>query len=394
MSTRRLPSVLVVTSFPFPHVGGASTVIEALATRLQARGLLAGLISGDRVPQSAAQRLVYPPLRAALGDRARAWKLRAGVDRLADAIGRQPGLAGGLLIHSHDAAATCAALRGSPPGTSVVQTVHGPWSREARAAGIDPRGRLHGAIRELEARAYAGATLLLPVGSGLASVLEEDFEVPPARIRVLNDGVDLERIRLLAAGPVPPHLPERYVVVPRRLTAKNGVEIAIRALAALGRDGADLLIAGDGELRRPLETLARELGVAGRTHFLGNLPQHSLFAIMRRSLGVVVPSVPASGVVEPWGLSVLEGMACGAPVIGSAIGGIAEMLVDGESGYLVPPGDPAALARAMRRVLDLGEPDRAALIARAAARAAGDFGATAWFARTCAIYEELTHACC
>jgi len=387
----KLPRVLIVTSFPFPHVGGASTVIEALAARLQARDMLAGLVSSDRVPPCVAQRLLYPPFRAVLSDRARAWKLRAAVDRLAEAVGRQPEVAGGLIIHCHDAAATRAALRGAPPRSTVIQTVHGPWSREAQAAGIDPRSRLHGAIRELEAGAYAGAALLLPVGRGQADILAEDFGVPPARIRVVNNGVDVERIRLLAGGSVPPNLPERYFVVPRRLTAKNGVEVAIRALAALGRDDVDLAIAGDGELRRPLGELAHRIGVAGRVHFLGSLSQHSLFPIVRGSVAVLVPSVPTSGVVEPFSLSVLEGMACGSPVIGSSIGGNTEMLVDGESGYLVPSDDSEALAGAMRRVLGLDGQERAALVERALARAGGELSATAWFTRTCAIYEELTH---
>ncbi|HET9014444.1 MAG TPA: glycosyltransferase family 4 protein [Thermomicrobiaceae bacterium] len=382
--------VLVVTSFPYPHVGGAGTVVGALASRLQAAGRLAGLISGDRVPPALAQRFIYPPFRVALADRARAWKLGASVDRLAAAIRRRSDLSGGLIVHSHDPAATCASLRAVPPGVPVVQTVHGPWSREARAAGVDPGSRFLAALTALEAGAYRGAARLLPVSHGQAAILAADFGVPPGRIRVVNNGVDAPRVREVADGPVPPCLPARYVVVPRRLTAKNGVEVAIRALAALDRDEVDLLIAGDGELRRPLEDLARTLDLDGRVRFTGSLPRSKLFPILRHSLAVVVPSVPAGGVAEPFPLAVLEAMACGAPVIGSALGGIAEQVVDGESGYLVPPGDATALAGAIRRVRDLGARERSSLVARARARVER-FSEAAWFARTEAVYAELAH---
>jgi len=92
---------------------------------------------------------------------------------------------------------------------------------------------------------------------------------------------------------------------------------------------------------------------------------------------------------EPLGIVNLEAMACGTAVVASAVGGIPEVVSDGETGLLVPPGDPAALAVALNALI--GDPARAAAMGRAGRdRAIAEFGWQAIAAQTAALYQKLT----
>ncbi|TMQ91779.1 glycosyltransferase family 4 protein [Actinomadura soli] len=131
--------------------------------------------------------------------------------------------------------------------------------------------------------------------------------------------------RLLAAG---------------RLSAEKGVDTAIRA-AALLPDGVRLDIAGDGPERQALERLAEDVA-PGRVTFHGRLPRHEVEALMRSAAALLVPS----RWFENQPMIILEGFACGVPVVSTPLGGIPELITDGVSGRLVPPDEPAALAAA------------------------------------------------
>lgn len=93
--------------------------------------------------------------------------------------------------------------------------------------------------------------------------------------------------------------------------------------------------------------------------------------LMRQADVIVVPSVPAHGVVEATSIAALEGMALGKPVVASAIGGLVELIQSGQTGLLVPPGDARALARA---VLSLEQSDFGGALGRQAA----DFIRRSW----------------
>lgn len=167
--------------------------------------------------------------------------------------------------------------------------------------------------------------------------------VPAAKLTVLPIGVE-----------VPPSLPPRqaqhYLFV-GRFVEKKGIPVladAIRSLRA-GGNGTGLVCVGDGPLRPVLEALARD--VPGVT-LTGWLPPEGVRAQMLRAAALVVPSIIAAGGDAEGLPSVIpEAMAMGCPVIGSDQGGIAEALVPEETGLLVPPNDPRALAEAMGRVI-------------------------------------------
>src|SRR5207302_1817304 len=108
-----------------------------------------------------------------------------------------------------------------------------------------------------------------------------------------------------------------------------------------------------GEEEPALRALVRALGLERAVQFRGALPVEQVAAAMRTASLVVLPCVVAAdGNVDALPTVLLEAMACGLPVVSTALSGIPEIVADGETGYLVPPGDPAALAAAMRRLLE------------------------------------------
>jgi glycosyltransferase involved in cell wall biosynthesis len=130
-----------------------------------------------------------------------------------------------------------------------------------------------------------------------------------------------------------------------RLKKYKGVDLVIRAFARVTHRGAVLEIAGAGDDRPRLESLARSLDLGERVRFLGFVSETEKLALLRRSWAVALAS-PKEG----WGLTNVEAEACGTPVIASDSPGIRESVRNGETGFLVPHGDVAGLAAAMERL--------------------------------------------
>ena len=130
-----------------------------------------------------------------------------------------------------------------------------------------------------------------------------------------------------------------------RLKRYKGVHHVIRAFAALRHPDATLEIAGAGDYRPALERLAASLDLGDRVRFLGRIGEEEKRELLRRAWALVFAS-PKEG----WGITNLEAAASGTPVVASNSPGIRESVRDGETGYLVPHGDTAAMASAMRRL--------------------------------------------
>jgi glycosyltransferase involved in cell wall biosynthesis len=170
--------------------------------------------------------------------------------------------------------------------------------------------------------------------------------IPRNLIRVIYNGVDTDHLTpdysLRSSQP-------SFTYV-GRLKRYKGVDLLMGAFAALGDDQATLYVAGDGDYRADLEKLARELGVDSGVRFLGFITEDAKLALLRQVWAAMLAS-PKEG----WGISNMEAAACGTPVIASNSPGIRESVVDGETGFLVPHGDVAAMAAAMRRLADSPE---------------------------------------
>ena len=190
---------------------------------------------------------------------------------------------------------------------------------------------------------------------------------PAEALHVVPCGVDVHQFTPHGHGQ--PRSDRPRLVCAGRLVERKGVATAIAALTHTPR--VELVVAGgpaaaelhtDPSSRRLLD-LAEELAVADRVRLLGRLDHVALPPLLRSADAVV--AVPW---YEPFGIVPLEAMACGVPVIASAVGGMLDTVIDGVTGVRVPPNDPDALAAAVLRLL--AEPRRRAAMGRAGARRA------------------------
>ncbi|WP_243056625.1 glycosyltransferase family 4 protein [Nocardioides sp. SR21] len=131
----------------------------------------------------------------------------------------------------------------------------------------------------------------------------------------------------------------------------KGLQVLVDALPQLRALAPDarLTIVGAGDDVVPLQKRAADLGVADLIDWAGHVDHAELPAYYRRAGVTVLPSLTEA---ESFGMALAEAIACGCPVVGSAVGGIPYVVRDGVDGRLVPPGDPAALAEALAGVLD------------------------------------------
>jgi D-inositol-3-phosphate glycosyltransferase len=252
------------------------------------------------------------------------------------------------VVHAHFWMSGLAALTGArATGVPVMQTFHALGTVKARHQGArdtspPQRSRLERAVAR-------------DVDHIVATCSDEVFElvrmgVDRHHVSVVPCGVDTEHFT--TAGPVAPRTGRRRILSVGRLVERKGVDTVVRALPEV--PGAELVIAGgpsadrcgdDPEVRR-LRQVAADCGVGSRVVFLGRVGREELPALLRSAdVAVCVPWY------EPFGIVPLEAMACGLPVVASAVGGLVDTVVDGATGLLVPPQDPAALAVALRRLL-------------------------------------------
>src|SRR5437667_464407 len=164
-------------------------------------------------------------------------------------------------------------------------------------------------------------------------------------------GVDVTAVRERFALP---DLGGRWLVTVARLQEHKGMDTVIRALPAILARAPDVryAVAGTGPDRERLEKLVQELGLGDRVRFLGAVGDQDLPACYNLASVYVGASRRAGRLgVEGFGISLVEASACGLPVVAGNSGGIPDAVREGETGFLVPPEDPAALAGAISRLL-------------------------------------------
>lgn len=175
------------------------------------------------------------------------------------------------------------------------------------------------------------------------------------RLRVIHCGVDPGAYRRRPPeGRAGIDRPLRVLCV-ASLRPFKGVNHLVEAVRRLRAQGVDLEceIVGDGELRAELDRHIASSGLGHRLRLVGNLPEAEVAERLSRADLFVLPSVVSpDGNMEGIPVSLMEAMASSLPVVSTQTSGIPELVVEGETGTLVPPGDPDALARAIREVLD------------------------------------------
>lgn len=287
------------------------------------------------------------------------------------------------LIHAHDVLF----LRGSlDVDLPKVLTIHGPLWHEVRMLMGDRSPRFAAFVKESEHLAYRGADAIITVDTNLRDLLVQTYGVEPPKIHVIANAVDTDWFAPDGDGE---QLAPPYFLVPRRLVKKNGVAVSVEALARLRDPRVQLWIAGDGPERPALEDLVRRHRLDGRVRFLGAVAADGVRDLMRGALGIIVPSVPAEGVIEATSIAALEGMSMGKPVFASAIGGLAEIIRHGETGYLFPAGNAEALASLLEAALRDGPERMAEVGRRARAYVVEHHSLPVWFARIASVYREV-----
>ena len=330
----------------------------------------------------------------------RPWDLLADANQALQVVSTDLSMAAAVgsaqLVHSHTWYANLAGhLAAMLYGIPHVVTMHSlevlrPWKAEQLGGG-------YAVSSWCERVAATSAAAVVAVSEGMrADIMTAYPEISPERIRVIRNGIDTNEYR-----PDPDtEVLDRYGIDTEpslRDLRRPDHQAEGPAGAAAGRVGAHPRRAA-GAVRRA----GRHAGAAGRGDRTGGGP-----ATRRRSGVIWIPEMlpkpeviqllthatvfACPSVYEPLGIVNLEAMACGTAVVGSRTGGIPEVVADGETGLLVPPGEPEALAVALNALL--GDPDRAEAMGQAGRkRAVAEFGWPAIAAQTAELYDELAHS--
>ncbi|MBW3626435.1 MAG: glycosyltransferase [Actinobacteria bacterium] len=292
------------------------------------------------------------------------------------------------VVHSHFWMSGLAALWAARP-------LELPLAHTYHALGVVKRRNQGRHDTSPPARMGAERMLAGAVDRVVATTADEAFELAQLgadldRITVVPCGVDLGHFR--PEGPVELRRPgRRRVVVLSRLVERKGIGNVIAALAEV--PGVELVVAGgppagmvddDVEARR-FRAMATSLGVADRVELRGAVSREHVPALLRSA--DVVACCPW---YEPFGLVAVEAMACGVPVVASAVGGLGENVVDGVTGLLVPPRQPRRIAEALAAVL--GDDERRRAMGTAGRRRAERFGWERVAEQTLEVATELALA--
>lgn len=198
----------------------------------------------------------------------------------------------------------------------------------------------------MDALAGRGADRIIGISSGTCERLTSTYGFDESKVTHVPHGVDTGRFY---------PTPERHSAVSEdcltllfvgRLVSRKGLDLAIDALAALDRENVEFLIAGTGSHEDRLRSQAAEHGVADLVEFLGYVPDDDLPTLYSSADVFVSPSV-----YEGFGLTFLEAMACGTPIIGTAVGGIPDVVENGQTGYVVER-EPRVVADRIDRLAD------------------------------------------
>ena len=296
------------------------------------------------------------------------------------------------VLHSHTWYADLAGhVSGLLHGRPHVVTMHSleplrPWKAEQLGGGY----RLSSWAERV---AVEGADAVIAVSEGMARDIRVSYpEVDPARIHVVHNGIDAQEYSPTEASDalhrygVDPAVP--YVLFVGRITRQKGLAHLLRAARDLPGQLVLCASAPDtADIAAETEALVAELQQhrSGVIWIRDSVPRSDVVQLLSHATAFACPSV-----YEPLGIVNLEAMACGTAVVATAVGGIPEVVVDGETGLLVQLDDQVEVALAARLTELLEDPDRAAALGRAGReRAVATFGWEAIAQRTMAVYEQV-----
>lgn len=379
----------ILQIIPALETGGAERTAVDIAQALVRRGDRAIVLSeGGRLvgelEAAGGEHIAFPAAAKA------PWTVLANAWRIASLIRRE----GVDVIHARSRAPAWSALIAARlAGIPFVTTYHGIYNQKSRAKAF------YNSVMARGDRVIANSRYT-------ARLIAERHPFAAGRIAVIHRGSDLkgldgssvsaERVAALKkawglAGEVP------VILNVARLTPWKGQRVLIEALALLKSAGGDrwsaILAGGDqgrADYRADLEERIRTSGLFGKVRLVGHCDDIAAAHALARV------AVVASVEPEAFGRAAVEAQAAGVPVIVTDLGAAPETVLcppdvseDARTGWRVPPGDPAILARTLDQVLKLGETGRQALAARARAHVHAHFSVEAMAAATLAVYDGL-----
>ena len=386
--TGKLRVALLTREYPPEVYGGAGVHVTYLARELAPLVDLTVHCQGADRPDAVAHR---------------PWDLLADANQALRVVSTDLSMAAALtapggsaqLVHSHTWYANLGGhLAAMLYGIPHVVTMHSlevlrPWKAEQLGGGYTLSSWC-------EREAATSAAAVVAVSEGMrADILSAYPEISPERVRVIRNGIDtaeyqpdpgsdvLERYGIDLSRP--------YVIFVGRITRQKGVPVLLRAASALIPEAQLVLAAGLADTPEQLaEVTALVDGLrttrSGVFWIPEMLAKPDVIQLLTHAAVFACPSV-----YEPLGIVNLEAMACGTAVVGSRTGGIPEVVAEGETGLLVPPGEPEPLAEALNALLR--DPGRARVMGQAGRkRAVAEFGWPAIAAQTADLYAELVHS--
>ncbi len=337
--------ICLIISVPIPPREGIGYHVWNLTGQLQSRGHRVQIITrGERgkptyeiqggVPIWRPRFIPAYPLHVHL----HGWFVQAVVRRLERKVD---------LFHLHSPLAP--PIRTHRPVVATVHTSRMTAARQIQITGIGPLlNWLQAPVSaRVERRVIESAAQVLTVAQSVASELTRDYGVAHERITVVGNGVDTDLFHPNGASPPPPD--GGYVLAAGRLAPRKGFEDLIQAHAQVVRQfpGVRLHIAGDGPLKEQLKATAKRLSVADSVRLLGHVERQTDVAALYRGAVLFAHAAHYEGLPTV----LLEAMACGRPVIATAVSGALEAITPGADGLLTPVGDAAQLAEAICRLL-------------------------------------------
>ena len=379
---------LLTREFPPEVYGGAGVHVEYLSREL-ARLVDLNIHCFGAPRQSPLAIAAYQPWEALAGQRPHLAALRhMSVDLLIAA-----GAEGADLVHSHTWYANLAGhLAALLYGIPHVATTHSleplrPWKAEQLGGG-------YALSSFCERTALESADAIIAVSEGMrADVLRCYPRVTPERVEVIHNGIDPSEYApdhgtdVLERRGIDPDRPS--VVFVGRITRQKGLVRLLEAAPLLDPEAQLVLCAAAPDTAEIEQEVRARIAELDRARWINELlPRPEVVQILSHASVFVCPSV-----YEPFGLVNLEAMACEAPVVATAVGGIPEIVIDGETGYLVAPGDDLARDLAERVNALLADEDLRRRFGKAGrARVLDRFSWAAVAERTAALYERLISA--
>lgn len=288
--------------------------------------------------------------------------------QLADLLLRLPGVPRRVVYEAHAVEWLLYGERGALYGTGEV-----------------PRAAKTRRLRGREGRVWRRAAGFVATTSGIRDSFAEAFG-PRDRTRVVPNGCDVPADR--SVPDLPRESPPR-VLYAGQLYPWKGVDVLVEAMARIPAARLVVLggIEGEGDLAR-VRTLADRVGVTERLEFRGTVPPAEVARELARAAVVAVPFLRTAMTERHTSpLKAFEAMAAGRPVVATDLPSSREVLRHGETAWLVPPGDPAALAEGIRRLLD--DPALARRLARSAFEEAPRYSWDARGRALAALFQEL-----